>query len=64
MDEPMVEEDSKQFDSVNGAQDEDNQPDPDEPLMMDTGHGRVWLVKVHTLLHCACYHHSSLRAWS
>ncbi|PCH39350.1 hypothetical protein WOLCODRAFT_141199 [Wolfiporia cocos MD-104 SS10] len=46
MDEPMVEDDSKQFDSVNGGQDEDNQPDPDETLMMETGNGRVWLVKI------------------
>ena len=45
----MEEEDTKRFDSVHGGNDEDNQPDPDEPLMMDTGHGRVWLVKVHTL---------------
>ena len=42
----VEEEDSKQFDSVNGGNEEDNQPDPDEPLMMDAGNGRVWLVKV------------------
>lgn len=42
----IEEEDSKQFDAVNGGHEEDNQPDPDESLMMDTGDGRVWLVKV------------------
>ena len=42
----MEEEDSKRFDSVHGGNDEDNQPDPDEPLTMDAGNGRVWLVKV------------------
>ena len=49
----VEEEDSKQFDSVNGGNEEDNQPDPDEPLMMDAGNGRVWLVKVriHPRLH-------------
>lgn len=44
----IEEEDSKQFDAVNGGHEEDNQPDPDESLMMDTGDGRVWLVKVRT----------------
>ncbi|KAI0787371.1 transcription initiation factor IIF, beta subunit-domain-containing protein [Fomes fomentarius] len=42
----IEEEDSKQFDAVNGGHEEDNQPDPDESLMMDTGDGRVWLVKI------------------
>ena len=42
----MEEEDTKRFDSVHGGNDEDNQPDPDEALMMDSGNGRVWLVKV------------------
>ena len=42
----MEEEDSKRFDSVHGGNDEDNQPAPDEPLTMDAGNGRVWLVKV------------------
>ncbi|EJF58635.1 transcription initiation factor IIF beta subunit [Dichomitus squalens LYAD-421 SS1] len=41
----VEEEDSKRFDSVNG-ENEDSQPDPDEPLMMDAGNGRVWLVKI------------------
>ncbi|KAI0754556.1 transcription initiation factor IIF, beta subunit-domain-containing protein [Daedaleopsis nitida] len=42
----IEEEDSKQFDSVQGGHEEDNLPDPDEPLMMDAGDGRVWLVKI------------------
>ena len=42
----MDDEDTKRFDSVHGGNDEDNQPDPDEALMMDSGNGRVWLVKV------------------
>ena len=46
----IEEEDTKRFDSVHGGMDEDNQPDPDEPLMMDAGNGRVWLVKVGTRL--------------
>lgn len=40
------EEDSKRFDSVHGGHEEDRQPDPQEELMMDSGDGRVWLVKV------------------
>ncbi|KAI0950676.1 hypothetical protein AcW1_007923 [Taiwanofungus camphoratus] len=46
MEDPIIEEDSKRFDSINTTQDEDTQPDPDEPLMMDAGNGRVWLVKI------------------
>jgi len=46
MDAPVIEEDTKQFDAVNGPHEEDTQPDPDEPLMMDAGNGRVWLVKI------------------
>lgn len=26
---------------------EDNQPDPDETLQLDSGGGKIWLVKVH-----------------
>ncbi|KZT00944.1 transcription initiation factor IIF beta subunit [Laetiporus sulphureus 93-53] len=46
MDGPSVEEDTKHFDSVQGAHDGDSQPDPNEPLMLDAGNGRVWLVKI------------------
>lgn len=35
----------KPFDSEAGH-DDDNQPDPDEQLMLDQGTGRVWLVKI------------------
>ena len=49
MEEPVVEEeDKKQFDAINGAQDAETEPDPDESLIMDSGNGRVWLVKVRT----------------
>ena len=49
MEEPMAEEeDKKQFDAVNGTQDAETEPDPDESLIMDSGNGRVWLVKVCT----------------
>ena len=46
MDDTVMDEDTKRFDSVNAGHEEDNQPDPDEPLMMDAGLGKVWLVKV------------------
>ncbi|RPD59703.1 transcription initiation factor IIF, beta subunit [Lentinus tigrinus ALCF2SS1-6] len=42
----VEEEDTKQFDSVHGGHDEDHQPDPQEELIMDSGDGRVWLVKI------------------
>lgn len=50
MEEPVVgeEEDKKQFDAINGGQDAETEPDPDESLIMDSGNGRVWLVKVRT----------------
>jgi transcription initiation factor TFIIF subunit beta len=40
----VADDDKKPFE-VDGA-DEDTQPDPDEQLMLDQGHGKVWLVKV------------------
>ncbi|EMD31465.1 hypothetical protein CERSUDRAFT_119685 [Gelatoporia subvermispora B] len=46
MDDTVMDEDTKRFDAVNGGNEEDNQPDPDESLMMETGNGRVWLVKI------------------
>ncbi|OCH89685.1 hypothetical protein OBBRIDRAFT_652886 [Obba rivulosa] len=46
MDDSTMEEDTKHFDAVHAANEEDNQPDPDESLMMETGNGRVWLVKI------------------
>ena len=44
----VEEEDKKQFDAINGAEDAETEPDPDESLIMDSGNGRVWLVKVRT----------------
>ncbi|KAJ7471319.1 transcription initiation factor IIF, beta subunit [Mycena galericulata] len=38
-------DDKKPFDVV-GDVEEDSQPDPDEQLMLDQGHGKVWLVKI------------------
>ncbi|KAJ7644311.1 transcription initiation factor IIF, beta subunit-domain-containing protein [Roridomyces roridus] len=37
-------DDKKPFDAVDVE--DDAQPDPDEQLMLDQGHGRVWLVKI------------------
>ena len=49
MDDPTV-DDEKPFDVLGAQNDDDSQPDPDEHLMLESGHGRVWLVKV-------CNHH-------
>ena len=38
-----LEDEKKDFDA---EQADESQPDPDEPLMMESGNGRVWLVKV------------------
>lgn len=46
MDDVMMEDEKKPFDAEVGQNEEDAQPDPEEPLAMDQGHGRVWLVKV------------------
>ena len=49
MDDPAAADDEKKpFDAL-GAQDDDLQPDPDEHIMLESGHGRVWLVKVFPL---------------
>jgi len=45
-DAPVLEEDTKQFDAVTATHEEDSQPDPDEPLMINAETGRVWLVKI------------------
>ena len=34
------------FDALGAQNDEDSQPDPDGHIMLESGHGRVWLVKV------------------
>ena len=46
MDDIAVDEEKKPFDALGGQNDEDLQPDPDEHIMLESGHGRVWLVKV------------------
>jgi hypothetical protein len=51
--EDVVEDEKKPFDALGGHNDEDSLPDPDEHIMLESGQGRVWLVKVHPL-------HSSL----
>lgn len=42
----MAAEDEKKPFDAEGANEDETQPDPDEPLMMESGNGRVWLVKV------------------
>ncbi|KAI0035388.1 transcription initiation factor IIF, beta subunit-domain-containing protein [Vararia minispora EC-137] len=44
MDSTMKDEE-KPFD-LGGPQDDDQQPDPEEHIMLDSGSGRVWLVKI------------------
>ena len=46
MDDIAVEDEKKPFDALGAQNDEDSQPDPDEHIMLESGHGRVWLVKV------------------
>jgi transcription initiation factor TFIIF subunit beta len=46
MDDLAVEDEKKPFDALGGQNDEDAQPDPDEHIMLESGQGRVWLVKV------------------
>ena len=45
MDTAMADE-TKPFEGDAPAQDDWNQPDPDEELMLSQGSGRAWLVKV------------------
>jgi transcription initiation factor TFIIF subunit beta len=45
MDDLAVEDEKKPFDAL-GGNDEDSQPDPDEHIMLESGQGRVWLVKI------------------
>ena len=47
MDDPTAADDEKKpFDALGAQNDDDLQPDPDEHIMLESGHGRVWLVKV------------------
>ena len=55
MDDAAVDEEKKPFDALGGNNDDDTQPDPDEHIMLESGQGRVWLVKVLPSTHYACY---------
>ncbi|KAF8486450.1 transcription initiation factor IIF, beta subunit-domain-containing protein [Russula ochroleuca] len=46
MDDIAVDDEKKPFDALGSQNDEDSQPDPDEHIMLESGHGRVWLVKI------------------
>ena len=46
MDDAAVDDEKKPFDALGGNNDDDTQPDPDEHIMLESGQGRVWLVKV------------------
>ena len=48
MDDPTVDDEKKPFDSLGAPNDDDSHPDPDEHIMLESGHGRVWLVKVYS----------------
>ena len=51
MDDLAVDDEKKPFDSLGGHNEEDSQPDPDEHIMLESGQGRVWLVKVRSSTH-------------
>jgi len=46
MDDLAVDDEKKPFDALGGQNDEDSLPDPDENIMLESGQGRVWLVKI------------------
>ncbi|KAH9173733.1 transcription initiation factor IIF, beta subunit-domain-containing protein [Lactarius sanguifluus] len=46
MDDLAVDEEKKPFDELGGQNEDDSQPDPDEHIMLESGQGRVWLVKI------------------
>jgi hypothetical protein len=51
MDDLSIDDEKKPFDALGGQNDEDSQPDPDEHIMLESGQGRVWLVKVRPATH-------------
>ena len=53
MDDLIVDDEKKPFDELGAQNDDDSQPDPDEHIMLESGHGRVWLVKVCTRPTCS-----------
>jgi len=54
MDDLTIDDEKKPFDELGAQNDEDSQPDPDEHLMLESGHGRVWLVKVSKITLSTC----------
>ena len=46
MDDVAADDEKKPFDAELAGHEDDVQPDPDESLIMESGNGRVWLVKV------------------
>jgi len=46
MDDPAVDDEKKPFDALGNLNEDDSQPDPDEHIMLESGQGRVWLVKI------------------
>jgi len=44
-----MKDEEKPFELGAVAVEDDHQPDPDEQIMLDSGSGRVWLVKVRLL---------------
>jgi len=47
MDDLTVDDEKKPFDALGAQDDDDSQLDPDEHLMLESGCGPVWLVKVY-----------------
>ena len=54
MDDIALDDEKKPFDAET-AQEEESQPDPDESLMMESGNGRVWVVKVSPSRHIVSF---------
>ncbi|THH16875.1 hypothetical protein EW146_g3847 [Bondarzewia mesenterica] len=46
MDDIVQEDEKKPFDAELAGHEEETQPDPDEHIMLETGNGRVWVVKI------------------
>ena len=55
MDDLSIDDEKKPFDALGGQNEEDTQPDPDEHIMLESGQGRVWLVKVRPSAHHALF---------
>ena len=51
MDDLTTDDEKKPLDALVGQNDEDSQPDPDEYIMLESGQGRLWLVKVRPSVH-------------